>query len=238
MTNLTLNSWKVTVSIGIVEKLPLQDQQSAFILAEDFLATTGGWVPDDPLDPTGPGVPASGVTTEEAIQIIFDNNLDRIYSIDAQGTATFNITFEDILTEGLSDADVLLAIEAKFRDFVESQFTGTNMEFVQLDSFTGTVLNGPTDAAERVALQSLITGGGKLTNPRAIALSAARARFALNPTFNVTYLYTEENKDLFILLNKYTDTTYQTIDTSFTEQFAVNLNPVSYVVTSGLKFDV
>lgn len=238
MANLTLNSWKVTVSIGIVEKLPLQDQVSAFVLAEDYLATTGGWVPDDVLDPTGPGVPASGVTTEEAIQIIFDNNLNRVYSIDAQGTVTFNITFENILTEGLSDADVLLAIEAKFRDFVESQFESTNMEFVQLDSFTGTVLSGTTDQAERIALQNLVAGGGKLTNPRAIALSAGRARFALDPTFNVTYLYTEESKDLFVLLNKYTDTTYQTIDISFASQFVIKLDPVIYTVTSGISLNV
>ena len=188
MANLTLNSWKVTVSIGIVEKLPLQDQVSAFVLAETYLASTGGWVPDDILDPTGPGVPASGVTTEEAIQIIFDNNLNRIYSIDAQGTATFNITFEDILTDGLSDADVILAIEAKVRDFIESQVTEANMEFVQLDSYTGTGLNGPTDAVERVDLQNLVAGGGKLTNPRAIALSAARARFSIGKLCCVTVI--------------------------------------------------
>lgn len=238
MANLTLSSWKLTVSIGVVEKLPLQDQESAFVLAETFLASTGGWVPDDPLDPTGPGVPASGVTTEEAIQIIFDNNLNRIYSIDAQGTATFNITFEDILTEGLSDEDVLLAIEANFRDFVESQFNGTNMGFVQLDSFTGTVLSGITDQAERQALQASIAGGGKLTNPRAIALSAGRARFTLDNNFNVNYLYTEANKDLFVLINRYTDVTYQTIDTGFANQFVIKLDPVTYTVTSGIILSV
>ena len=238
MANLTLNSWKVTVSIGVVETLPLQDQVSAFVLAETYLASTGGWIPDDPLNPTGPGVPASGVTTEEAIQIIFNGNLNRIYSVDAQGVVTFNITFEDILTEGLSDEDVLLAIESKFRTFIESQFEGTNMEFVQLDSFTGTVLNGPTDQSERLDLQNLLTGGGKLTNPKAIALSAGRARFSLNNTFNVTYLYTESGKDLFVLIDKYTDTTYQTVDTSSTNQFVINLDPVNYTVTSGIALTI
>ena len=238
MANLTLNSWKVTVSIGVVETLPLQDQESAFVLAETYLASTGGWIPDDPLNPTGPGVPASGVTTEEAIQIIFNGNLNRIYSVDAQGVVTFNITFEDILTEGLSDSDVLLAIESKFRTFIESQFESTNMEFVQLDSFTGTVLNGPTDQSERLDLQNLLTGGGKLTNPKAIALSAGRARFSLNNTFNVTYLYTESGKDLFVLIDKYTDTTYQTVDTSSTNQFVINLDPVNYTVTSGIALTI
>lgn len=235
MTNLTLTGWKITVSGGVIQTLPLQDQESALILTEDYLATTGGWVPDDNLDPSGPGVPASGQTTEEAIQTIADNNIAKIYSFSLQGNLTFNVEYNKNLDPNFDDATALATIEPALRDFIELQFVDTeaNLEFVSLDSYDGPIIRGATTSTERQAIQTDIATGGKLINPKAISLSAARARFNLDTTYNVSYLYTEDNKELFHLIIKYTNANYTTIDNTATKQYAIKLDPVSYKVNTG-----
>jgi len=234
MTNLTLSGWKQSVAAGLVEIVPLQTFESSLVLADDYLATTGGWVPDDAGDPTGPGVPASGATTGEAMLIIRDEQLERIYSADLSGVLSFTTNFQINLAPGLSDADVLAAMEAKFEDFVEAQLPNTNLAFVNLDSFTGTVAEGPTTQTERQAIQTSILSGGKITNPKEIALVAARARYSLDNTYNVKYMYTQPDKVLFHLMVQYTDATYETEDTNATNQYVIKLDPVTYEVTSGL----
>ena len=135
-----------------MEIVPLQTFESSLVLADDYLAATGGWVPDDAGDPTGPGVPASGATNAQAMQAIKDEQLERIYSADLSGVLSFTTHYQINLATGLSDADVLAAMEARLEDFVEAQLPDTNLAFVNLDSFTGSVVEGPTTEAERQAV--------------------------------------------------------------------------------------
>jgi len=234
MTNLTLSGWKRSVAAGVVETIPLQDFESAFLLAEDFLSTQGGWNPDDAGDPTGPGVPVSGITTEEAIILIFQQQTNRIYKVVINGTMEFSVILNENLSIGLSDNDVISSVTTVLEDFVEAQLENTNIELVSIPSFTGTVTSGPTTASERVSLQSSITGGGKLIDPKAIALVAARARFNLDNTHNVQYLYTESGKDIFVLVTKYLTTQYTTIDTSADSRYGIKLDADSFRVTTGV----
>lgn len=107
-----------------------------------------------------------------------------------------------------------------------------------MDTYDGPIIRGPTTAEERRAIQTDITGGGKLVNPKSIALSSARARFNLDNTFNVIYLYTETDKELFNLIRKYTDTTYETLDVIEPNQYAIKLDKISYKVNTGQVLDV
>ena len=233
MANLTLNGWKQSVAVGVVETVPLQDFESALILADDYLGTQGGWVPDDPGDSTGPGMPASGVTTADAIIAITLNQRDRIYRADIAGVLNFRVIMNENLALGLDDATVLSNITSDLEDLVRANLARTNIEYVDIPSFTGTVTNGPTDAAERVALQNLIVAGGKIIEPKALALISGRADFNLDNTWNVQYLYTEQNKSMFNMIIKYTDTTYATVDTTATNRFGITLDPVTYRRTNG-----
>jgi hypothetical protein len=49
----------------------------------------------------------------------------------------------------------------------------------------------------------------------------------------VQYLYTEQNASLFVMILKYTDTSYSTIDSMSTNRFGITLDPVSYRTTNG-----
>jgi hypothetical protein len=234
MTNLTLNGWKASVAAGVVESLPLQDFESALTLAENFLATQGGWNPDDAGDPTGPGVPVSGVSLEASIVLITVQQLERVYHVDVAANMNFRVVLNDNLAIGLSDEDVLTNIADRLTDVVEANLENTNIELVDIPDFTGTVTNGPTTAEERRAIQTEITGGGRHIAPSVIGLIAARSLFSIDNTYNVEYLYTEPNKVLFIQIAKYTDEFYENFDLTATSKFGISLDAISFKTSSGV----
>lgn len=238
MANLTLNGWKTSVATGVVEALPLQDFESALVLADDFLATQGGWNPDDAGDPTGPGVPVSGATLEEAIVLITDQNLDRVYHVDVSGNMNFRILMNEKLATGLSDEDVLTNITDRLSDVVELNLGRTSIELVDIPSFTGDVTSGPTTATQRLNIQNTIEGGGRIIDPRAIGLVSARATFNLDTTWNVEFLYTEPDKSLYLSIIKYTTDLYQTVDSNVDNTFGIYMNPITYRTTGGVVVPV
>ena len=233
MGTLTLNGWKASVATGVVESVPLQDFESALILAEDFLGTQGGWNPDDAGDPTGFGEPVSGVTLEESITIITDQQRERIYHSDISGVLDFRIILNNNLSLGLDDAAVTAAVVDILDDVVQANLLQTNIEFVDIPEYTSTVTNGPTDATIRQAIQNTILAGGQIIDPYAIGLNVARAEYNLDNTHNVEYLYTEPNKALFVMVIKYTDNLYSTVDTTADARHGISLDPISYRTAGG-----
>jgi hypothetical protein len=233
MVNLTLNGWTASVAAGTIESLPLQDFESALVLAETFLGTQGGWNPDDVGEPTGPGVPVSGIDLATSILLITLSQRSRIYRGDITGTLNFRIIMNENLATGLDSDTVLLNFTDRLEELVRANINKTNLEFVDIPSFSGNITNGETDAVERVSIQNIITTGGRITEPKALALSSGRAEFNLDNTWNVQYLYTEQNASLFVMILKYTDTSYSTIDSMATNRFGITLDPVSYRTTNG-----
>jgi len=238
MANLTLNGWKASVAAGVVESLPLQDFESALTLAENFLATQGGWNPDDAGDPTGPGEPVSGVDLQTAIALITVQQLERVYHIDVAANMNFRVILNENLAIGLSDVDVLTNITDRLTDIVEANLANTNIELVDIPSFGGDVTSGPTTAQERRDIQTLIESGGRVIEPSAVGLTVARAMFSLDNTHNVEYLYTEPTKVLFIQIAKYLDTLYENIDSTATSKFGITLDAISYKTTGGVTIPV
>ncbi len=233
MANLTLNGWIQSVAAGVVETVPLQDLESALVLAEDFLGTQGGWVPDTMGDTTGPGVPASGISTSDAIITITVQQRDRIYHADVAGVLNFQLIMNENLSPGLDDATVLANLVDRLDEVVKANLLNTNIKFVEIPSYTGDVTNGATDATERQALQTLITAGGQIINAKAIGLIVARGEYNLDNTYNVQYLYTEQGKGLFVMVVKYTDNLYTTEDDSATNRYGITLDPISYRTAGG-----
>lgn len=233
MGTLTLNGWIASVAAGVVETVPLQDFESALALAEDFLGTQGGWSPDDPGDPTGFGEPVSGVTLAQAIVLITIQQQERIYHTDVSGVLNFRIIMNNNLSSGLDDTSVIANIVDLLDDIVQANLLQTNIEFVDIPSYTGVVTNGPTDASTRQNIQSTITAGGQIIDPYAIGLTVARAEYNLDDTHNVEYLYTEPNKALFVMVIKYTDNLYATVDTTADARYGITLDPVSYRTAGG-----
>ena len=232
MANLTLNGWKASVAAGVVETVPLQTLETALVLADDFLGTQGGWNPDDAGDPTGPGEPVSGISLSDAIVLITLQQRDRIYHVDVAGVLNFRILLNENLSPGLDDATVIANVTDILDNVVQANLLNTNIEFVDIPSFTGAVTNGPTDAAERQAIQQDILAGGQIIDPKAIGLIVARTEYNLDNTWNVQYLYTEPNKSVFVMVIKYTTDLYETVD-SGNQRFGITLDPISYRTAGG-----
>lgn len=233
MGTFTLNGWITSAAAGVVEAVPLQDFESALALAEDFIGTQGGWTPDDPGDPTGLGEPASGVSLQQGIVLITVQQLERIYHTDVSGVLNFRLIMNNNLSPGLDDTSVLANIVDLLDDIVQANLLQTNIEFVNIPSYTGVVTNGPTDASTRQAIQNTLTAGGQIVDPYAIGLSVARAEYNLDDTYNVEYLYTEPTKALFVMVIKYTDNLYATVDTTADARYGITLDPVSYRTAGG-----
>lgn len=238
MSNESLASWKLDVGTLVVQEIPFQTLETGIALADSYLAATGGWIPDDAGDPTGPGQPASGETQTEAAASIKTILLERIQNFETEATIRVNFQLFDNFSFDETTDDKQQAIDAmqlKFRDFIEFQLQSTKLEFVELDTYTSDFQNiGPTTTEIRVEIQNTILAGGRIIDPKAIALSAARARWGLDNTWNIEYVYTQENQELFFMLQKYLSENYAIVDTTETLIFSIKLDPARYTVTGGL----
>ena len=240
MSTESVLAWKTDVAYLVVQEIPFQTLETGLQLAESYLAATGGWLPDDDTNPTGPGNPVSGETAPEAAATIKDTLLERIQDFEVEeATIRVRFNFVDNFSfceeEGDDREQTIDAMRIKFKDFIEFQLENTKMEFIELDEYTADFRNiGTTTDAIRLEIQSTIAGGGKIIDPKAIALSAARARWGIDNTWNVTYVYYQVDQEIFALIDKYTDETYATIDSAATNQYAVKLDPSRYTVTGGL----
>ncbi len=233
MSTDSLQSWKTDTALLVVDKLPFEDFESAFILVEEYLSSNGGWIPDDEDDPTGSGQPATGEPQDEASDTIRDEQFSAVYSTPITATITISLDYITKLVGGLSDQDVLDNIEEGINSFINSQIEPTDLVFNTLVSYDGDPVDGALTTTEiRTDLNTTVEAGGKLIEPKAIALDYARNSYSLDNSWNVTYLYTKENNDLFTLVEKYLDG-YADLNLSDDRQFFVSMDPVSYEISGG-----
>lgn len=233
--NPTLEDWKNTTTLGLVEQLPLQNYDSAFVKVEGYLSSVGGWTPDSEDNPTGPGLPVNGDIPETAIPAIVAQYHDRIYTTNVNATITVNLDLITNTQSGMSDASILTAIESEIEIMLSEKFENIPVNFVSLDAYTGTVVDdGLTTKAERVSIYnaSLLED---VIDPRAIALQKARNRYNLSNEWSVYSVYTESDSDLVVTIRKYTTSSYTTEDNTVGNQYVFKLNPIKYTIVSGLN---
>lgn len=236
MSNESLASWKTDTAIILLGTLPLQTLDSANVLVEDYLSATGGWVPEDPSDPVGPGEPASGETSPQAAQSIADEQLERVYNIDIAANIKVNFNLVQNLDPGLTDNDVIILIEETVNNFIADQFGCTNMELAEVTDFDTDIQRGGTTTADiRVMANAEVESGNKLIDPVAISLDLARDRFGLDDKWNVVYIYNEPDQDIVAQVEKYTDTTYTLLDNSSGTQHVVTIDAANYQLASGVS---
>ncbi len=236
MSNESLASWKTDTSILVLQELPLQTLTTAGVLVEDYLSSTGGWVPEDVGDPTGPGQPASGETAPEAAKTIAESQIERVYNNKITADLKVDFHIAQNLDPTLSDEDVLTLIQETIVDFLQNQLGCTTVAFNEFSGSTGVVgRSGYTTADERVTAHQQIESGEKLIDPVAIGLQIARDRFELDDFWNVTYIYTEQDQDIVVQVERYTDTNYTTLDPFTLTQQIVKIDATTYKLASGVS---
>lgn len=234
MSNDSLSSWKTDTAIILLGELPLQDLDSATARVELYLSQTGGWIPEDDSKPTGAGEPATGETQNEAADSITQEELERVYNIKVRANVNIDFHLVQNLDPGLSDEDVKILIEESVEAFIEQQFVCTTTEYIEtIDYTTETDRDGNTTTEERVTANDEVTSGDKLIDPLSISLSFARDRYDLDVLWNATYMYNEPGRDIVTLVEKYINTSYETIDDSSVTQYVVTINATTYELATG-----
>lgn len=236
MSNESLASWKLDVANLVVGEIPFQTLETALALVDSYLAATGGWNPDDASDPTGPGQPVSGETQAEAAASIRDLLLQRTQDFVAEASVRIRFHYFDNFSfcDGDDRQQAIDAMRTKFKEFIEFQLGTGRLEFIELDSYEADFTNtGYTTEEVRVEIQSTIVAGGQMVDPRAIALSAARALWGLDSTWNIRYGYIQENQELFFEIRKYLTDSYQDVDPSAERKYTIKLDPWRYTVVGG-----
>lgn len=236
MSYTSLNSWKQATAQNIIRRLPLQTFDDALVLAEQYLVENGGWEPDDPIQPTGTGEPADGSTPEEASISIVEGQYGRIYQTDLTATVQLHLHYNTNQAPDHDDSSVLSVIENDVRDFIQQRLAGTNIEFVSLENYTGTVdKGGLTTAASRISINQQVESESPFMDIRAVALNAARLRFNLDSTWNVFALYFKPGTPSVCMIRKYENTSYETLEVSEKAQYIFTVDPVTLTPQSGIR---
>lgn len=235
----TLAGWRTSAANLLVEAIPLQTFDSSVLLIDAYLASVGGWVPDDVGDPTGEGSPVNGDTPEEAVAAIVEQQLDRMYRLDATLQVELTLQFVSNLAPGQSDEDVRSQMQPLIEALLEVEFGSSLLNFSNFTNLSGPIITGGTlDAVQRVEIQGLIATASFAHDPRAVAVNAARNIYALDDLWNVENYYTEVNQPIVTIIRKYTTLTYVTIDTAETLRYVIGVNRDTYVIESGIKTSI
>jgi hypothetical protein len=232
----TLSDWEDSTTILLCRKLPLQTYDSAMTLVQDYVTSVGGWVPVDSTVPTGDGALANGQSQDQASTSITNLQYARIYSCDLTVHATLGLNLNVNLVSGLDTPGVIESLVATLNAWVTSQLEGTKITLETIDSYTANITNrGILLTADQTAINNLISGEGKLLDPRAIALNLARQVFTLDSTWNISHVYTEDTENFACIVEKYQSSSYLVRDTSATNYYVISLDGTSYALISGSK---
>lgn len=239
MTNLDLSTWIDTTAQDLVAELPLQSLDAAVAQAYLYLSDVGGWVPDNNLLPTGPGVPANGFTpqqaadaiTADAFASVYDIALDVVVNVRVHGIAKF--------TSGLSLDTAAASIAAQITEFLTTEINNSPIP-VRLESTSTQTISTPNssaggiiDQSVRQNIQDSITNGNKIVDYKALTVVYLRNTYGLDITWNVFSVYTEVDTPINIIVRKYTDDTYSTLDLGDTRLYVINVSPTTYGVVTG-----
>ena len=233
--SLTLQGWKNSTTLLVIQKLPLQDNQSASILSATYLSDTGGWLPYDEDDPTGAGEPVNRENPDVASSNIAVNQYQRMYDITSNEAIVVKIKFNTNFTAEQSDSAVMSATRNDIELFITEQLSDTMLELVSVENVSYDMFNrGMTISTDRVAIQHYIATTDKLTDPKAIGLVIARNNYMLDDTYNVSSVYKEEETELVIEVRKYQDTQYTALDRAVSNRYVLTLDSENYTLSTGI----
>lgn len=232
-----LSGWKISVANGLIGVLPLQNFESALVLAESYLTEVGGWDPVSSSDPTGEGQPATGETVEESIDSIKNSRLDRVHRLDAEVTVKLNLQFLANLPAGQSADAVRSEMTTLIETFLQGQLGRTSIGLTEVSDVNGAVSPaGELTPSQRVSLlNATATIENTRKDPRAVALKTAKTMYGLDDNWNVSMVYTEPGKPISVSIRRYQNQSFQLLDTGTDRQYVLWVNPDTYTVETGVQ---
>lgn len=236
MSDTTLTGWKIATTVVVIDRLPLQNQVSALTLVENYLSEVGGWIADDPNDPTGFGEPANEATPEIAGDAIVAAQHEQVYSLDIIANVDLKVRLVRKLPAGLTAEEAIAAVTLSLEQTLSTLIDESKLplEVSSLESHTGTLVShGILSDEDRQELDAAIGGDDKLIDPAAIALKFARTTYNLTNLWNVESIYNEIDKPIHVTIKKYTATDYTILDSAEERRYMLTLHPTTHVIITG-----
>jgi hypothetical protein len=226
-------------ALVLVDQLPLQSLDSAVGLIVAYVSNVGGWVPDNILDPYGQGAPANGKTEAEVATDITNEEYAKVYDIEFQVTLTVTVQAAAYLSAGLSIPTAGLSMAGQVENYVTNQINNAviplRVESVgaQATETEFSVQGGLTTQAVRQAIADAVTGSDKIVDYKTLTLKYAIDTYGLDDTWNVESVFWRADQPINLMIKKYSDNGYGTLDGDSSTIYVFNISPVTYAVVSG-----
>jgi len=231
----TLAEFTDTVIAGVIAGLPLQDSATTTVLVEDYITTAGGWVPDDVGFPVGEGELANGEDEDEAIASIIEIEYSKMYESTLSITVTFDLKRVSYLTPGLNQASIRAAIDGVARNALTDALEEAGFDPVSSSLISSTSEEGGVfDAPRRVALEA----ESPTESFSALVLDEVRTSQGLNNTWSVSSLYSKSTGLIAYIIMKYTNTSYNVLDSGVTYCYVVKADPLTKRTVSTLRLEM
>ena len=217
----TRTNWISNVGAGLTNTLPRLTPLLANTIAESYLDdVAGGWVPTDVGDPNGEGAPSNSVSEPDAIAAIVTLEVAKLRTISVTIPVDITFTITDNYDSTVTTADIVDGMEATLQEQLDGHLFDTNVAVSAYDWASPITVvrdGGELAASERVDVQTAI-GNGNFQDPAAMAVHWARTMYAIGETYMAYQLYSnDEMESVAVWITKYTDTTYTTLDNTFTD---------------------
>ncbi len=230
-----------TASLVLAE-LPLQSLDSAIILVDAYISNVGGWIPVNPLDPTGLGALFNGFTEQQAADEITEQEFETIYDLNFNVTVTLNVQMIAKLTTGLSLVEAAGSMANQVSLFLSNTINNSPIPLrvpvsgvgtqVVVDDFS--LMGGYTTPAIRLAIAADIVSTTKEVDYKGLALQFVQNTYGVDNTWNVESVYAEVNQSIAIIIRKYIDVSYTALDSAVTTIYVMNVSPVTYQIVTGV----
>lgn len=227
-TDMTEAQWTLYTVMVLLGLLPLQDTNSGTTYVTNYLSSVGGWVPDSMLDPTGPGNPANSFTPTQAAEAIASTQFSAIYDLNFQVSLVLNIQGLIKLTPGLSFSTAASSLESTINTMITDQINNSDIP-LSVASITSTGFTsanstlGQTTSSVRQIIATEISSMDKIVDYKATALQFAIDNYMLDNTWNVQSVYTETGTPIVMIITKYTDNTYTTLDGTNDKEYILGI---------------
>lgn len=221
--------------------LPGHSFESARVRVEAWLTAEGGWELDEGESAGGEGSPPNEETPAEAVTAIVEEDITKMSTITVRPTVVLELSMGESFESGTTDAEKISAIE----EDVESRIEAALENVTGIKSISYTFPNSPQaereggdlDQSERQAVQTEIAGQSVLIDPAAIATSHVRSSKSLDTTWVASRLYALAGSDtpLYVFIDKYTNTSYVSLDEGVSYRFIVSLDRETLSVNTVVK---
>lgn len=240
MTNPDFITWINDTATLLTAQLPLQSFQSAVNLAFSYVSNVGGWVADDQQNQNGPGAPANGASEEQAASDIASQQIANVYDLSFTANVTLRVQFGQQLGSGLDLSSASAAMQSDLTSFITTTINNAALP-VRVEAVVSqtadagrSLIGGETTADVRVSIAADAVGGDKIVDYKAGALKYATTINGLDDTWNIAAVYTQAGNPIVVIIVKYTDNAYETIDTANNTTYVFTVSPTTYQVVSGV----